>query len=588
MLAADRGTRWRLTPGTTLAPGVYLTATGHSRARVAPRGHPQRPSAQRDRSSGRAGRSKIEMNRLTRHFRSGFVRIRDPLLVVETGGVIRQANPAARDVLDFDDGGNIRDARWADRRIDFDGPAIRALVDGSADVYGHRLTDADGNDADAVIDVIDLSGAAPEPRLKLIHVKDYSGYNHYERWKDELVSMAAHEIKNPLSAMRTSMTTLVSQSGRTMPEGQQNLLAVSIRSIDRLTRLLDNLLDVSRIRSGSYTPEPRCVDVREFTAEVVGAFKTLFNVRRQRLGLSVSDELRDAYIDGPKLEQILINLLNNALKFTPEGGEIELCVERAGLEVLPDDSRILPWEELGTPFFVRFTVRDTGLGMTGETLSHLFTRYHRDGAVGSGVGAHLGLNIAKKLAEVQNGFLVIESELGVGTRVSVAVPADEPTFTLLSRIRSIDRVLPRLFEKRRGASVAAVRKNESAPWRGVFDEWPVKPALNPAIEEERFGEFFAWTLGGRVAIAVCADTEATGEARRFLGSAQKSARRKRASGDSAAITTRRLSVRGASASALLSLALKPAPRRDRGGPARARQTGDGNKVPMDSIPRSGE
>jgi signal transduction histidine kinase len=528
------------------------------------------------------------MNRLSRHFRSGFTRIRDPLLVVETGGVIRHANPAARDVLDFDDGGNIRDARWTDRRIDFDGAAILALVDGPADVCGHRLTDADGNDADTVIDVIDLAGAAPGPRLKLIHVKDYSGYNHYERWKDELVSMAAHEIKNPLSAMRTSMTTLVSQAGRTMPEGQQNLLAVSIRSIDRLTRLLDNLLDVSRIRSGSYTPDPRCVDVREFTAEVVGAFKTLFNVRRQRLVFSVSDELRDAYIDGPKLEQILINLLNNAMKFTPEGGEIELQVEKAGLEVLPDDSRILPWDELGTPVFVRFTVRDTGLGMTGETLSHLFTRYHRDGTAGSGVGSHLGMNIAKKLAEVQNGFLVIESELGVGTRVSVAVPADEPTFTLLGRMRSIDRVLPRLFEKRRGVTVAAVRKNVNSPWRGVLDEWPVKPALNPAIEEERSGEFFAWTLGGRVAVAVCADTEATGEARRFLGPAQKCARRRRAGGDAVAITTRRLSARESRASALLSFALKPARERVRAAPARARRAGDGNKVPMDSIPRSGE
>jgi hypothetical protein len=194
------------------------------------------------------------------------------------------------------------------------------------------------------------------------------------------------------------------------------------------------------------------------------------------------------------------------------------------------------------------------------------------------------MSIAKKLAEVQNGFLVIESELGVGTRVSIAVPADEPTFTLLSRMRSIDRVLPRLFEKRRGVSVAAVRKNADAPWHGIFDEWPVKPVVNPASEDEKSGDFFAWTLGGRVAIAVCADTETAGEARRFLGSA----RRKRANGNSGAITTRRLSARESRASALLSLVLKPAPGRGRPARAWARRSGDGNKVPVDSIPRSGE
>ena len=528
------------------------------------------------------------MNRFSRHYRSGFARIRDPLLVVDTGGVIRQANPAARDVLDFDDGGNIRDARWIDRRVEFDGAAVLALVDARSDACGYRLTDADGNDADAVIDVIDLDVERDGTRLKLIHVKDYSEYNHYERWKDELVSMAAHEIKNPLSAMRTSMRTLVSHASENMPEGQQNLLSVSIRSIDRITRLLDNLLDVSRIRSGSYTPEPRCVDVQDFTTEVVGAFKTLFNVRRQRLGSSVTDELRSVYIDAPKLEQILINLLNNAVKFTPEGGEVELSVERAGLEVLPDDSRILPWEELGTPVFVRFVVRDTGLGMTEETLSHLFTRYHRDGAARNGVGSHLGMSIAKKLAEVQNGFLAIESELGVGTRVSVAVPADETTFTLLSRMRAIDRVLPRFFARRKGVTVSAVRKDAPARWREIFDEWPAKPLLNPAIEDERSGEFLAWTLGERIAVAVCAETAGTIEARRFLGQGQRHPRRKQQHGNRCTIATRRVTERETRAPALVSLALKPAPERDRSARTRARNAGEGNGAEVNSIPRSGE
>ena len=523
------------------------------------------------------------MNRFSKQFRSSFQRIRDPLLIVDSDGVIHAANPAARDVLDFDEGGNLRDARWIDRRVDFDGASILRLADGPSEVCGHHLTDPDGNEADMVLDVIDLTDGRGGAGLKLIQVKDYSGYNRYERWKDELVSMAAHEIKNPLAAMRTSMKTLVSQTASAMPEGERNLLAVSIRSIDRLTRLLDNLLDVSRINSGNYTSEPRWVDAGDFAAEVMGAFTALFNVRRQRLKYSVSDDLFRIYVDAPKLEQILINFLNNAMKFTPEGGEVELGVERAGIEVLPDDLRILPWGELGGLAFVRFTVRDTGIGMTGETLSHLFTRYHRDKSLGGGVGSHLGLSISKKLAEVQNGSLEVESELGVGTRVSVSVPSDEQTFTLLSRVRSIDRVLSRLVGLRRGIVLHVVRKDESSSWPEVFDGWPSKPAVNPVVDDEKTGMCYAWALGDRLALVVLAETDETGEVRSYLGSADESVRRGSGPRMDHMITTHQLSARDLRASALMALALRP--RSERVGPITAarRTASEGDDVLVDSV-----
>jgi signal transduction histidine kinase len=526
------------------------------------------------------------MNSYGRHIRSAFRRLRDPLIVVGSDGVIRAANPAARDVLDFEDGGGIRDARWIDRRVRFDGTAISSLVDGDAEVFGHRLTDLDGNDADIAVDIIDLGGAKDGARIKLIHIKDYSADNNYERWKDELVSMAAHEIKNPLSAMKISMKTLVSQAAGTMVEGQRDLLAVSIRSIDRLTRLLDNLLDVSRIKSGNYTPEPKWVDVREFTAEVVGTFKTLFNVRRQRLGYSVSDELGRVYVDAPKLEQIIINILNNAVKFTPEGGEVELSVERAGLEVLADDLRILPWQALGTPVFVRFTVRDTGIGMTGETVSHLFTRYHSGNDRG-GAGSHLGMSISKTLAEVQNGSLDIESELGLGTRVSVSVPSDERTFALIGRLRSMDRVLPRLVARRQGVTSCVARNDASLPWSEFFEGWPARPVVNPVVDDEKSGECFAWTLGDRVAVAVFADAGGPGGPYRFLVSREKGGRRKNAGAKGAVTAVKRLSARDARASALVGLAFKPFPDPLQAG-ARERSVDRSADERVDSIQRPGE
>jgi hypothetical protein len=248
------------------------------------------------------------------------------------------------------------------------------------------------------------------------------------------------------------------------------------------------------------------VDAREFSAEVIGAFRTLFNVRRQRLECVVSDEIRRIYVDAPKLEQILINLLNNAIKFTQEGGEVTVNVEPASLETLDDDLRILPWNEIADLKFVRFSVRDTGIGMTGETLSHLFTRYYRDTGRSGTRGSHLGLSISKTLVEAQNGTLVFESELGVGTRAVVSLPADETTFTLLSRARSIGRVLARLLDLRRDAVLHVFHKGDLPPWVEVIDGWKANPVVNPTVEEEKSSASIVWTLGERVALSLLAET----------------------------------------------------------------------------------
>jgi signal transduction histidine kinase len=441
------------------------------------------------------------MNRISRRYQSSFEEIRDPLLIVDAGGVIRASNPAARALLDFDDAGDIGDLQWLDRRVVVDGETLRALVALSSASLGTRLKDSRGDDARVVVDVIPLAGGHGPPHV-LVHFRDYSPYEKYERWKDELISMAAHEIKNPLFAMRNSMKILATQAAAELSEGQRNLLGVSLRSIDRLTRLVDNLLDVSRIGSGSYTPEPRWIDARETTAEVVETFRTLFNARRHKIDYSVAENIGRIYVDAPKLEQILINLLNNAVKFTPEGGEVTVCVEPASREVLGDDLRILPWPEIGPLSFVRFSVKDTGIGMTGETISHLFTRYYRENNPSGSSGFHLGLSISKTLAEVQNGTLECESELGVGTRVSAALPADEETFALVGRVRSMERVLGRLAGLHRDATLHVLSKNGSSPWERVFEAWTPGLVVEPAPDDERSGARYAWTFGERAALVV--------------------------------------------------------------------------------------
>lgn len=445
------------------------------------------------------------LNELKKQFQLAFERIGDPLLLVDTSGYILDFNPAARERLDIGESEHIKDVTSPEKNFVFDGDAMLSLLARSDSVHGVRLNDDEGNPSDVVVDVLKLDGGKGKPGAKLIHVKDFSSFKSYDRWKDELVSMVAHEIKNPLSAMKNSMSILVSQATGPVNEEQNKLLTTSIRGIDRLTRLLDGFLDMSRIGAGKYTLEPRWINAREFFPDVIDSFKTLFNVQRQSLSCRISDEVERLFADGPKLEQVLINLLSNAVKFTPSGGDIAVSVEPASLEALRQDLRVLNWRDVASLKFIRIDVKDSGIGMTGETVSHLFTRYHQKAGGGGLRGSHLGLSISKALTEVQYGSLEIESEPGVGTEVTVHLPEDENTILVLSRIASMERCLARVVDAKKECFFCVVQHAGDLRWGGIMDAWEVKPVVNPLPESEKGGGFLAWTLGERVAALMSTD-----------------------------------------------------------------------------------
>lgn len=499
------------------------------------------------------------MRRFSKHYRKSFEQLRDPLLVVDTKGNIHGANPSARAALDLGESGHINDVISLEKNFVFDAPLMMALISRSTPVIGHRLADGEGNQSDVAVDVLELDGNKGKSRIKLIHIKDYSPNKNYERWKDELISMVAHEIKNPLSAMKNSMSILMSQASGPMNDGQRKLLTVSTRNIDRLTRLLDNVLDVSRVSTGNFVPEPEWVDAREFVSEVVDTFKTLFNVRRQHLETFVSEEIGRVFVDAPKLEQILINLLNNAVKFTHDGGEVLVSVEPASLEALDENLRIVPWNDFAKVQFVRFVIRDTGIGMTEDTLGHLFTRHYGNPGSGSVKGAHLGLSISKTLVEVQNGRLEFESEFGVGTEVTVSIPADESTFALVNRVRSIERVLDRISALRTGLMFYVLRKTDRRKWGELVQTWPVCPAVNPTIEQESNDNYLFWVLNDQVAVSLLMTTEEP-PLRTMFGQIESIYEAYNEHTDGYVIIGRRLAVDDAHVSKLMTLASLPTPK----------------------------
>src|SRR5262249_42488801 len=166
---------------------------------------------------------------------------------------------------------------------------------------------------------------------------------------------------------------------------------------------IDDLLDISRIGSGQMRLEPLTFDLGALLVSVIDGLRPLTDARRIRLEAAVEQELPTIVRDPRRIQQVVVNLLNNALKFTPAGGHIVL---RAGRETST----------------VEFTVSDTGVGITPDFLPHVFERFRRGDSARNGepAGLGLGLAIARHLVELHGGTIAAESR-GPGTGATFRV-----------------------------------------------------------------------------------------------------------------------------------------------------------------------
>lgn len=429
--------------------------------------------------------------------------IQDPLLVVNTEGWIVFANKAAE--RDFEIGlkGKVEElACRTEDGFDFDSAELTPLIQRRSAVANYRLKTKRGLDSDSAIDINVLMEDERLGTLKLLHFKDYSDIRESERWRDETISMVSHELKNPLAAMKNVIALLLSQAPGPLTADQRKFLTSSRRSVERLTHLIESLLDVSRLNSGRLELNQSWIDMKRFLDEVITSFMTLFNVKQVKLDWEVSDGIQKIYVDAAKLEQILINLLSNSLKFTHENGNIDVQVTLAGRESLSNDFRLLPWDELPQPLFGHFTIKDTGIGMTDDTLANLYTRYYQAGTQREQQGSHLGLNISRTLVEVQGGSFRVESQIGIGTDVSFFLPIDERTGYILQTLNIVKQCIDRLRRKDIPVTFCTIGKESGECWMNLCGDWRTVPEINLGEEEVKDEGFLMWALSEYIAIGV--------------------------------------------------------------------------------------
>jgi len=226
-----------------------------------------------------------------------------------------------------------------------------------------------------------------------------------DRAKSEFLDVASHELRTPLNALALELQlarTRVKKGVAVAPD----LLERMLHQVDRMARMAGDLLDASRLDRGKLTIRRENVSLHDLVSATVDDFRKQAPARR--LGLELATEPVAVFADATRLEQVLSNLIDNALKYTPDEADVEIHVSASGNRV-------------------KVSVTDTGPGIAADQCERLFTRFYRVKGVGAPdqPGLGLGLYICRVIVELHGGAIAVESRVGEGTTFSFTLPVSK-------------------------------------------------------------------------------------------------------------------------------------------------------------------
>jgi two-component system phosphate regulon sensor histidine kinase PhoR len=239
----------------------------------------------------------------------------------------------------------------------------------------------------------------------LLLVQDLTWIRRLETVRRDFVSNLSHELRTPLASLKALAETLQEGALDDPPAARRFVDQIEIE-VDALTQMANELLELSKIESGRFSLDRSLVAADDLLNSA--AKRMQVQAERARLHLHVESipALPRVEVDAQRLEQVLVNLIHNAVKFTRPGGEVVLFAE-------------------STPGGVRFAVRDTGVGIPADEVSRIFERFYRVDKSRAGSGTGLGLSIAKHIVEAHRGKIWVESEEGKGSTFSFSIPIAE-------------------------------------------------------------------------------------------------------------------------------------------------------------------
>ncbi len=353
------------------------------------------------------------MKRLEEELRATFEALSNAVVVVDAAGRVVEANRAAVELWGAKSKADLL-AQATGRAVGFvlsnpdgtpipvDGhPPLRALLGEAAHGFTATLRHRDGTRRNLEISSAPVRAEPDGPvELAVAVLHDVTERDQFEEMREEFLSIAAHEFKTPLAVIKAYAQLMLKRTGYSA--GPLNIIN---RQVDRLNRLVHQLLEVSRLRLTDAVLRREPFDMEDLVANVVARMQRF--QEGHRLSVHVGPAVQ-VEADRERLEQVLVSLIDNAVKFSPAGGEIEAAVARNDSEVV-------------------VSVRDHGLGIPADRQAHIFERFYRAHAeAGRGYsGLGIGLDISREIVALHGGRIWFESQPGHGSTFFFALPLAE-------------------------------------------------------------------------------------------------------------------------------------------------------------------
>ena len=261
----------------------------------------------------------------------------------------------------------------------------------------------------------------PERDLVRSYSIDITERKQLERLKDEFLSTVSHELRTPMATVKEFTEIIADEIAGPVTTPQREYLAIIKANIDRLSRIINDLLDMTKIEAGRLLLYKTLIEPQALVEQVAQLMSPLAKTRLIALEVNAPAHVPNVFADADKITQVLINLVGNALKFTDPQGRVRV-------EVVDQPNQVL------------FSVTDTGMGIAAQDLPKLFekfTQLARPMPGGSSIkGTGLGLAISKRVVELHGGHIQAASELGRGSTFSFTLPKHQPEEMVREYIRS--------------------------------------------------------------------------------------------------------------------------------------------------------
>lgn len=331
----------------------------------------------------------------------------DGIMTVDEAGRIRLTNTRAETLFGYEPGELIgrsvddllpeplRDVHRAKREAYAAHPSV-GPTDAGPNAMGRRK---DGSEFPVAISLSPLP--SDDGPLVIAIVRDVTRERELDRLKDEFVATVSHELRTPLTSIVGFVDLLLAGDAGPLPDMARRYLEIVVSNGERLTAIINDLLDVARLEAGQIHLDREPLDLATAAENVAEGFGPQIAAKGQTLRLDLPRDLPRAWADPERIAQVLANLISNAHKYTPQGGSIGVVLRQEGDNL-------------------RLSVSDTGVGLSPDERAHLFTKFYRVDKVRSrqAGGTGLGLSITRALVELHGGTIEVESEAGSGSTFS--------------------------------------------------------------------------------------------------------------------------------------------------------------------------